>query len=53
MTITKDNNGNELKVTVTGRLDTTTAPELEEELRASIGGVACSIRRYKSAGLFL
>ena len=39
MTITKDNNGNELKVTVTGRLDTTTAPELEEELRASIDGV--------------
>ena len=39
MTITIDNNGNELKVTVTGRLDTTTAPELEEELRASIDGV--------------
>ena len=29
----------ELTVTLTGRLDTTTAPELEKELKASLDGV--------------
>lgn len=39
MTITKESSGNELKVTVAGRLDTTTAPELESELKASLDGI--------------
>lgn len=39
MEIRKEKNGNELTVTVIGRLDTTTAPQLEAELRESINGV--------------
>ncbi len=35
MTITKELNGTELKIALEGRLDTTTAPELEEVLQAS------------------
>lgn len=36
MTIEKTLNGTELTVKVTGRLDTTTAPELEKEIKKSI-----------------
>jgi len=39
MTIAKNQNGNELIITMTGRLDTTTAPQLESELKASLPGV--------------
>lgn len=39
MDITKQNNGNELTITLSGRLDTTTAPELENELKDSLDGV--------------
>lgn len=39
MTINKTQNGSELKLDLTGRLDTTTAPQLEAELKKSIGGV--------------
>ncbi len=39
MTIEKNNNGNELTVALTGRLDTTTAPQLEAELKQSLSGV--------------
>lgn len=39
MTIEKSMEGTELKLTLTGRLDTTTAPQLETELKRSIGGV--------------
>lgn len=39
MTIEKIQNGTELTVAVVGRLDTTTAPELEKEMRASLDGV--------------
>lgn len=39
MTIKKTQNGNELTVSLEGRLDTVTAPELEEELKSSIDGV--------------
>lgn len=39
MTIEKMMEGTELKLTLTGRLDTTTAPQLETELKRSIGGV--------------
>ncbi|MBR0167915.1 MAG: STAS domain-containing protein [Synergistaceae bacterium] len=36
MLISKQTNGTELTVALDGRLDTTTAPELEAELRGSI-----------------
>ncbi len=39
MTIEKIANGSELTVVLTGRLDTTTAPKLEAELKQSVGGV--------------
>jgi len=39
MTIEKNLNGAELTVTLIGRLDTTTAPGLEAELKASLSGV--------------
>lgn len=39
MTIQKTLNGNELHVALEGRLDTTTAPQLEAELKASMDGI--------------
>jgi anti-sigma B factor antagonist len=36
MTITKELNGTELKIALEGRLDTTTAPELEAELNQDL-----------------
>ena len=39
MTITKNQNGSELKLALGGRLDTTTAPQLETELKSSLDGV--------------
>ncbi len=39
MTINKTLNGKELTVALTGRLDTTTSPQLETELRNSLDGV--------------
>ncbi len=39
MTIEKNLNVAELTITLTGRLDTTTAPRLEAELKASLDGV--------------
>lgn len=39
MTIEKTVNGSELTVTLAGRLDTTTSPQLEAELKDSITGV--------------
>ena len=39
MTIEKNLNGTELAVTVAGRLDTTTAPQLEAEFKQSLAGV--------------
>ena len=39
MTIEKNLNGTELTVTITGRLDTTTTPQLEAEFKQSITGV--------------
>ena len=39
MTVTKTKNDNVLTVAVNGRLDTTTAPELEAQLRSDIDGV--------------
>lgn len=39
MSIDKNLNGTELTITLTGRMDTTTAPQLENELKASLDGV--------------
>ena len=39
LNIEKKENASELTVALTGRLDTTTAPELETELKASLDGV--------------
>jgi len=39
LNIEKTTNASELTVSLTGRLDTTTAPELEKELKASLDSV--------------
>ena len=39
MTIVKNLNGTELTVAIAGRLDTTTAPQLEAEFKMSIEGI--------------
>ncbi len=39
MTIEKTLNGTELTINLIGRLDTTTAPQLEAELKHSVSGV--------------
>ena len=57
MTIEKNLNGSELTVTITGRLDTTTAPQLEAELKQSVNGVEklvldfAALEYLSSAGL--
>ena len=57
MTIQKNMNAAELTVTLAGRLDTTTAPQLENELKADIAGVQSLILDFaeleylSSAGL--
>ena len=39
MEIVKNQNGTALELKLTGRLDTMTAPQLEEEIRTSLDGV--------------
>ena len=39
MTINKEAKGNELVISLEGRLDTTTAPQLDEELKTALSGV--------------
>lgn len=39
MTINKTQNGNELKIALEGRLDTTTAPTLDDELKTALEGI--------------
>ena len=57
MTIEKNLNGTELTVTLTGRLDTTTAPQLEAEFKQSLDGVEklvldfAALEYLSSAGL--
>lgn len=57
MTIDKQEQGSTLEVTVSGRLDTTTAPQLEAELKRSIGGITelnldfAKLEYLSSAGL--
>ena len=57
MTIDKQINGSELTLTLNGRLDTTTAPELEAVIKDSIAGITNLIMDFaeleylSSAGL--
>lgn len=39
MTIEKNKSGSELTLTLTGRLDTTTAPALEAEIKSALDGI--------------
>ena len=39
MNITKNRSGNALNIAIEGRIDTTTAPQLEAELQGSLDGV--------------
>jgi len=57
MEIKKTLNGNEMLIAVEGRLDTTTAPQLEENVRSSIDGISSLVFDFEkleyisSAGL--
>ncbi|MDO5574658.1 MAG: STAS domain-containing protein [bacterium] len=57
MTITKANDGDKLTLTLEGRLDTTTTPQLEEELKGVLNDVKTlvfdfgSLEYLSSAGL--
>lgn len=57
MEINKNQNGTELTISLSGRLDTTTAPVFEEEIKNSLDNVAKLILDFKeleyvsSAGL--
>ena len=57
MTIEKTLNGTELTITLIGRLDTTTAPQFEAELKQNISGVEklvlnfAALEYLSSAGL--
>ena len=48
MEIKKEKNGNELTIFVIGRLDTTTAPQLDAELKQSISGVEKLVLDFKN-----
>ena len=57
MTITKEQKGNSLLIRIEGRLDTNSAPDLEEELKDSLEGIGelvldvTSLDYISSAGL--
>ena len=57
MTIEKNLNGTELTITIAGRLDTVTAPQLEAEFKGNINGVEklvldfAALEYLSSAGL--
>lgn len=57
MTINKTLNAGDLTLTLAGRLDTTTAPQLEAELKTSLNGVSALVMDFdqleyiSSAGL--
>ena len=57
MIITKNIDGETLTFTLEGRLDTTTSPQLEEDLKQSVGGVTelifdfSGVEYISSAGL--
>lgn len=48
MTIEKKVNGTELEMSLSGRMDTTTAPQFETELRDSINGVTKLILNFEN-----
>lgn len=48
MTINKNLEGNTLTLSVEGRLDTTTAPQLEAEIRNHLDGVTSLIMDFKA-----
>jgi anti-sigma B factor antagonist len=48
MTIEKNLNGSELTVAIVGRLDTTTAPQLEAEFKQNISGVEKLVLDFSS-----
>lgn len=57
MTISKNLEGNKLEILLEGRLDTTTSPSLEAELKQSVDGIAelvfdfAKLEYISSAGL--
>lgn len=57
MTINKNVNGTECVLTLAGRLDTTTAPHLESEIKSSVNGITLltldfeALEYLSSAGL--
>ena len=57
MEIIKNTNGTELTIAASGRLDTTTSPELEAEIKSSIEGITsltldmAGVEYISSAGL--
>ncbi|MBQ9664057.1 MAG: STAS domain-containing protein [Oscillospiraceae bacterium] len=57
LSIEKKTDGSELTIALSGRLDTTTAPEVEKELKASLDGVTAltidmeALEYISSAGL--
>ena len=57
MTINKKQDGSKLSIALEGRLDTTTAPELENELKTSLDGISnlvfdlSALEYISSAGL--
>ncbi len=57
MTIDKKEQGSTLEIALSGRLDTTTAPQLEAELKRSISGITALVMDFSgleyisSAGL--
>ena len=57
MTVNKELNGSELVISVSGRIDTTTAPTLEGEIKDSLDGVQklvldiAEVEYVSSAGL--
>ena len=48
MTIEKNLNGTELTVSISGRLDTTTAPQLEAEFKQNLSGVEKLILNFSA-----
>ena len=43
MNVIKESSGSQLTLRIQGRLDTTTAPQLETELKASVEGVTALV----------
>lgn len=48
MNIDKSLQGKKLTLSIAGRLDTVTAPELEKEIKASLGGVEELVMDFKN-----